>query len=253
MWQSCSISVEGTSHTLNGKPCQDSSLDYVCSTRHGDFLVLIVADGCGSSLYADTGSQTIAKEASECISYWLTRSSHQPDLLELIKFAFGHANLALRAKARLLHVDISELASTCLCVISSANHFAAAQIGDGIIVAEQNGACGCVFWPREGEYANTTHALTYANWHDYTQTISCVTTTSIESWFLATDGIQSISCHNSDHTPHRAFISPLWTKLRDISPEQLGFYVESLRSFLHSRKMNEATHDDKTIALAVRK
>ena len=251
-WKSCSKSIEGTSHIARGVACQDSSRAVSVNTTEGQFLILLAADGCGSSKHSDIGSQLITKEVTDCLNYWIRQAEVIPNLGDLIIYAFGHANQMLSRKADELSISIRDLASTCLCVVTGPTRFAAAQIGDGIIVRRNFGVTGCLFWPNQ-EYSNVTHTLIDKDWFHKTQVYnSCCTDDSADGWFLATDGIQDIACDSIGRLPHPGFIPVLFDKFsasKDNNEEAIG---DSLDNFLRSNRVNSVVNDDKTIVLACR-
>ena len=249
-WKVCATSIEGTSHIAKGMPCQDCSMALRLSSSSGSYLILIAADGCGSSTHSDIGSQLVAYEIVDCLAYWIKRSDVIPMLSDLLVFALGHANQMLHKKAIELSVPVRELASTCLCVVVGPSGFAAAQIGDGVIVRRSNGITGCLFWPSQ-EYANVTHTLADKDWFHKIQIHS---SSSIEdssaSWFVATDGVQDISCDAEKRIPHPGFVDALLDKLDNVPLESEPLVKEGLARFLRSDRVNSVVSDDKTIVLA---
>lgn len=251
-WKLCATSVEGTAHSSRGISCQDSSKAFRISTSKGSYFVLIAADGCGSSLHSDIGSELVSTEVSDCLSYWISRADATPILSELIIFAFGHASQMLSRKADELSISVRDLASTCLCVVIGPSSYAAAQIGDGVIVRRANGVAGCMFWPSQ-EYANVTHTLSDQNWMYKVQAYdSLLHDDSASGWFLATDGIQNIACDSTRKIPHVGFVSALIDKFASIPVTMEDFLQNALKQFLSSDRVGTAVSDDMTIVLACR-
>ena len=251
-WKVYAKSVEGTSHIASGIPCQDSVKTIRLSTTKGDFLILIAADGCGSSKHSDVGSELVTSEVSGCLAYWVGKSENMSNLSDLIIFAFGHANQMLSRKAKELSIPIRELASTCLCSVIGPNTFAAAQIGDGVIVRQNNGVSGCLFWPNQ-EYSNVTHTLIDKDWYCKTQVYNSSWFDDLaDCWFMATDGIQDIACDSKNRIPHPGFVSVLFDKFAATQIQGDEVTGDSLDSFLRSKRINAVVNDDKTIVLACR-
>lgn len=251
-WKIYSKSVEGTSHISTGIPCQDSAKTILLPTLKGDFIILIAADGCGSSKHSDIGSKLITNEVSDCIANCLRNNQNIHELSELIVFAFGHANQKLSKRAKELSIPIRELASTCLCSVIGPNNFAAAQIGDGVIVRQNNGVSGCLFWPNQ-EYSNVTHTLVDKDWRSKTQVYNSSWFDELaDCWFLATDGIQDIACNSANRIPHSGFVCFLFDKFSAIQDQGEGFTEDILGRFLRSKRINAVVNDDKTIVLACR-
>lgn len=251
-WKICTSSLQGTSHAASGLPCQDSNKCKRIQARFGEYIILVASDGCGSAKYAEIGSKIVVSEVTDCLGYWLKSSVVIPDLAELIALAFGHAHKCLIHKADTLLVTPNELAATCMCVVIGPDRFAAAQIGDGVIIVHSNGVCGCLFWPIQ-EYANVTHTLTGRDWRANTQTINAFSDCNMpDGWFLATDGIQAISCDYEKRVPISGFVSVLIEKFRRISNPTKESMQKVLEALLMSNRVSSAVSDDKTIILAFR-
>jgi hypothetical protein len=249
-WTFSHVSTVGSSHLSNDIPCQDTSIATRVITHKGEYIILAASDGCGTAKYSDLGSQLIISELTECLAYWIARPKLLPSLLDIIDFAFGHVHKKLVSKASLENISISQLAATCLCIVIGPGEFAAAQIGDGVIVGATNDVYGCLFWPSQ-EYANVTHSLTDKEWYKHVQKVSHHSNLALpNAWFLATDGIQSISCDYQKRVPHVGFVSGLIRRLRSLPSESETLMTESLDKFFRSDKINTAVSDDKTVVLA---
>ena len=251
-WRTCGSSCLGATHGACGLPCQDSNKHRSVHTRFGDYIILVVSDGCGTAKHSDIGSEIITSEVTSCISSCLQRSSVIPNLSDLIVHSLGHANQCLAKAATRLAISVNELAATCICLVVGPDRYAAAQIGDGIIVGLSNNVSGCLFWPSQ-EYANVTHSLTGRDWRSNTQTLdSSLTCTIPDSWFLATDGIQAIACDYEKKVPVSGFVSVLLDKFKRLSYLSEQDMQLALDTFLQSERVNSAVSDDKTVVLAFR-
>ncbi len=251
-WRICTSSLQGTSHFASGMPCQDSNKYKEVQAKSGNYIILVASDGCGSAKHADTGSDIVVSEVVDCLSYWIQNSVIIPDLSELIVYAFGSANQCLAKAAGKLTIPVNELAATCMCMVIGPDRYAAAQIGDGVIIGVSKGICGCLFWPNQ-EYANVTNALTGKDWRYNTQTVEIHSGHNMpDGWFLATDGIQAISCDYQKRVPVSGFISVLIEKFRRLSDSNTESMQTALEAFLKSERVNAAVSDDKTVILAFR-
>lgn len=251
-WRTCGSSFLGVTHVACGLPCQDSNKHKSVHTRFGDYLILVVSDGCGTAKHSDIGSNIVTSEVTNCIGSCLQRSTIIPSLSDLIVHSLGHANQCLAKAAIRLAISANDLAATCICLVVGPDRYAAAQIGDGIIVGLSNSVTGCLFWPSQ-EYANVTHSLTGRDWRENTQILdSSFTSTIPDSWFLATDGIQAIACDYEKKVPVAGFVSVLLDKFKRLShlPEQ--DMQLALDTFLQSERVNSTVSDDKTVLLAFR-
>ncbi len=251
-WKISARSIEGTSHINSGSPCQDASKALRISTNRGQFIILIAADGCGSSKYSETGSSLIVSEVSSCLQFWIERSSNTLLLGDVLLHAFGHAHQMLQRLAKDRSTPIRDFASTCLCLVIGPSSFAAAQIGDGVIVRRNNGVTGCLFWQQQ-EYANVTHTLVDNDWNGKTQVFDAVLTPDYgDGWLIATDGIQVIACDSDKMTPHPGFVPVLFDKFCGVDLAAEGIIHDGLSKFLRSDRVNSAVTDDKTIVIACR-
>ena len=251
-WRTCGSSFLGATHVVCGVPCQDSNKHRSVHTRFGDYIIIVVSDGCGTAKHSDIGSDIITFEVTSCISCCLQRSSIISNLSDLIVHSLGHANQCLARAATRLAISVNELAATCICLVVGPDRYAAAQIGDGIIVGLSNNVSGCLFWPSQ-EYANVTHSLTGRDWRSNTQTLdSSLTCTIPDSWFLATDGIQAIACDYEKKVPVSGFVSVLLDKFKRLSHLSEQDMQLALDTFLLSERVNSAVSDDKTVVLAFR-
>jgi hypothetical protein len=130
--------------------------------------------------------------------------------------------------------------------------FAAAQIGDGVIVRRNNGVSGCLFWQQQ-EYANVTHTLADYDWISKVQIFDSVSSCdSGDGWLIATDGIQDIACDSDKMAPHKGFIPVLFDKFCGVELGDEGIIQEGLSKFLRSDRVNSVVADDKTIVIACR-
>ncbi len=251
-WRISATSIKGTSHINNGLPCQDASAAFRISNAQGQFIILIAADGCGSSKYSEVGSRLIVSEVSNCLEFWIRSSRITLLLSDVLLHSFGHAHQMLHKHAKDLSIPVRDFASTCLCLVMGPASFAAAQLGDGVIVRRNNGVSGCLFWQQQ-EYANVTHTLVDNDWISKTQTYNSVSSCdSGDGWLLATDGIQGIACDSRRMIPHHGFVPVLFDKFCGDVLEDDGTIHEALSKFLRSDRVNSAVNDDKTIVIACR-
>jgi len=251
-WHIYASSIEGSSHLGKNLPCQDANQCRRVATRWGEYAIIVVSDGCGTARHADLGAKIVTTETLECLEAWLKCPVLTPDLSDLIEYSLGHAHQCLIRAAKHLSISAEELAATCICLVVGPDRYAAAQIGDGVIVRCSSGICGCLFWQKQ-EYANVTHSLTAKDWRDNMQTLGQMGRKSLpDSWFIATDGIQAISCDNITKTPSSGFVPVLIDKFRSFSHLPKSRIQESLEAFLRSEKVSSSVSDDKTIAIAFR-
>jgi len=252
-WCLASASSTGTSHIASGVECQDSSVYSIIGSIHGDAksLLLVVSDGAGSASQSSRGSRLVCTSIVECVEYWASKSV-TPDLSGLLLHSAGHARQVLRKTANAESRSISDFAATCLCLLITEDSLAALQVGDGLIIVENSsGSLGPVFWPRRYEYANSTTFLTSKNWFQDLQYLQW--TGHPKSFFLCSDGIQSISAYSQSMSVVPSFIDAFKTVLAGESPGYSDQASQRIMSFLDSDNVNSRTDDDKTIIVGIKR
>ena len=245
-WQIVSASVRGTSHKSFGYPCQDTH-DY--QQLPGSILVAAVADGAGSSSYAEIGSEIATRIAvSEATSRLSKDSSCETDdwqsfwtdILELIR-------AEIQVAAELRQVEVRELATTLILIAATPKWISVAQIGDGaIVVRDRQGAVIGLTTPPAGEYPNETNFLTspsalddiqFRLWHGEPAQVA-----------VFSDGLQRLALKMPEGIPHQPFFAPLFDFVAQVTDEQEA--TDQLLKFLESPRIAERADDDLTLLLA---
>jgi hypothetical protein len=249
MWSFVYHSECGSSHAKDGRECQDFSLATKVSTANDEVLIAACADGAGSASLSSVGAELACGRAIEIIAEAL-QNGLAPSNIDRETFAewFRCVHGALRAKAESLGVAARELACTLLIVIAASDTTACAQVGDGAIVIPDNEIYSVVFWPDNGEYANTTYFLTDPAFETHLMARMLGRVSAIA---VMTDGLQRLALDFSAQAPHEPFFAPLFKALGS-APFAEDLAVP-LRQFLSSSAVNERTDDDKTLLLAMRR
>jgi hypothetical protein len=151
-------------------------------------------------------------------------------------------------QANELKAELRDFASTLLMAVVGEQAAAFVQVGDGGIVILDDAAYRPVFWPRHGEYVNTTNFVT----DDNVSEAVCfeLLEKRIDEVALFTDGMESLVLELGARQAHQPFFAPLFGVLRDISA--VDELVEPFSTFLDSPTINERTDDDRTLILATR-
>jgi hypothetical protein len=248
-WKVLAGSTAGTSHTRVGTPCQDYSLVTFAGPAELPTVVLVCADGAGSSSRADRGAKlasiTVATAATSALDAGLLVTDITSET------AIGWYEVARRRlalEACIEGLDIREYACTLLLAIVCDRSALFVQIGDGAIVFRANGDYQTAFWPQSGEYANTTNFLSARDFHQHLgfRAVS----SPLDDVALITDGLQPLALHNATRTVHAPFFDPMFAALRSESdPDRLEV---PLRQFLTSTPVTTRTDDDTTLILATR-
>ena len=256
-WRVMRASVQGTSHSRTGQPCQDSSS--VGEDAPDGMLVAAIADGAGSAELSADGSR-IAASAATKEAVRLMRLHVQPYyegvLEEILKESVHYARKELQAEARRREKELRSFATTLIIAICAPEITGAAQIGDGAMVTadkrmpqdDEDGGYVLFSAPQRGEYANTTNFITSSGWQNSLEVRTRRGAVSRLAMF--TDGIQSIALNAaSDNAPHAPFFDPLfrWADKQ----EDAGATSRSLAAFLSSPRVTARADDDLTLLLAV--
>ncbi len=250
-WRYVQATVSGVAHRVSGSEGQDACAVQVLTLPDGSSaLAMAVADGAGSALRSREGAEqachTLLAECAASLSQ-ATAADWNPALAE----SWLHTvQAALTQRAEAAGAPVREFACTLLGAVIAANQALFLQIGDGVIVMGTGDGYRPVFWPQGGEYPNETFFVTDAT---AASRLDCVLLTeSITEVALLTDGLQPLALHYQTRQAHQPFFRPLFQCLRDYPetgcPHAL---TAALAQFLDSPAINQRTHDDKTLILAL--
>ena len=250
MWRCLADSVTGTSHRGAGMPCQDGHR--ITTRRVGalDYLVIACADGAGSASHSDVGAR-VACEAAVTLILDTIDTGHQLASVDRaaaqvwVEHIRGHVS----AEGNRLGVPARQVACTLLLAVVGAEQAVFIHVGDGaIVVRNSNGMLTPVFWPKTGEYANTTFFVTEPDVAEMFQFERRLGT--IEAIAVFTDGLQGLALNYADRSAYEPFFGPMFNLLR--TAEEPSDLDVPFRAFLDSPAINERTDDDKTLVVAVR-
>lgn len=250
-WRYVQATVPGVAHRVSGSEGQDACAVQMLTLPEGSpVLVMAVADGAGSALRSREGAEqachTLLAECAATLAQ-TTTEDWSPALAE----TWLHAvQAALTHQAETAGVPIREFACTLLGAVIAPDRALFLQIGDGVIVIGTGDGYRPVFWPQGGEYPNETFFVTDAT---ATSRLDCVLLTeSITEVALLTDGLQPLALHYQTRQAHEPFFRPLFQCLRDYPETGCPVALATaLEQFLDSPAINQRTHDDKTLILAL--
>jgi hypothetical protein len=144
---------------------------------------------------------------------------------------------------------IKDYACTLIGVVATNDHTLYFQIGDGCIVTGDGAGYRTIFWPEQGEYANTTY---------FVSDDTFLTHVKIERHEAApdeialfTDGLQNLVLSFSTRTVHDGFFRPLFAALRKKPDNGFADLTIHLTALLSCDDVNARSDDDKTLILAV--
>ncbi len=254
-WQVTSASAQGSSHVKSGQPCQDSVRyrTYRALGTPRDTLVAAVADGAGSAPYGGSGALEAANTSIHTATERLRENPNGTgaDILERILVeSMCAAQKRLDETAHRQGHRIDDYATTLLLAIYAGGTLAAAQIGDGAIIAgSSDGDYHFITSPARGEYANETNFITGRNALTVCQ-FHVRTDLNVEYIAMFTDGIQNLALDYRRGIPHTPFFRSTFDWLVQ-QPDEVQAYT-GLRRFLQSSRVREHTNDDVTLLLARR-
>lgn len=251
-WKIIRASVIGTSHLENDTECQDSCWADCVRTESGNgYLVTVVSDGAGSSLYGGVGSDITCEILASSITSSLEKkqddSLTEENVIEWVK----DVRRKIYTIAEEKNLTARDYACTVLCSIITETIALFFQIGDGAIVVSKSDVLGVVFWPDSGEYANSTYFITDKD--AISNLRVTVVKSNISEIALFSDGIQNLALSYKEKIPFNPFFDPMFNILRKRKKTNCDDLDEQLKLFLSNKEINSRTDDDKTLVLATKK
>ena len=252
-WRVLGASVVGTSHSKLGRGCED---DNGAARLADGTIVVVVADGAGSAPRSAEGS-ACAVEAGVARAAALLEGAAHPDSEEgwqatlsdvLADIRAAIERLAEGAEADAPRAELRSFATTVLGAVVTEAWLAAAQIGDGGVVArEADGRFTLVLKPQHGEHINETFFVTQ---DDYLRRAEFVARPVDEVTGLAlfTDGLEQLALQMPGYRPYAPFFTSLFEFADDPEAD-----TDGVEEFLTSERVCARTDDDKTLVLAVRR
>jgi hypothetical protein len=249
-WKSACASVTGSSHTSRGEKGQDACSAGTVRLSDNDYFIGIAADGAGSTTDGGRG----ARIACGMISGGVRETIRdKPDLSvitdEEVQGWIAAARGAIEEEADEYGKKPRDYATTVLCAVAGNGHALFFQIGDGAMVTIAGTECRTVFWPEQGEYANTTYFLTDGQYADHLQIARAAAPDGIA---LFTDGLQTLALSFAQKSAHPGFFLPLLAALKNSPEDGLGSFSGQLETFLSREDISARSDDDRTLVLAAR-
>jgi len=250
-WKHIAASVTGISHLNRNESGQDYCRVQVVQFGDSEYFIGLVADGAGSTADGGVGAQiacdTILAGIADSIR---TKGDVAALPAEEVDDWVSTARDAIAAQALLEGKPVREYACTLVGCVIAENFALYFQIGDGGIVISEESGYTPVFWPDQGDYANTTYFITDEAFLSHLSQLR--SDTPPPEIALFTDGLQNLVLSFSQKTAHAGFFKPLFETIRKSPGGENLVLTEQLRAFLTSREINERSDDDKTLILAVR-
>lgn len=254
-WRYIFASVAGASHEKNDLPCQDVSACRVLADADGaPVLVAVVADGAGSAPHSDVGASLACSLITSKATHFLQQSNLRGLTRDIIAEWLRAFRLQVRARAAARSLTARDFACTALAAIVGEERAAFLQIGDGAIVVsrrDEPDEYAWVFWPQQGEYANTTYFATDGAASE--RLAFEVVDGRVDEAVLFTDGLQLLALHYESRTAFAPFFRPFFAALRPAAAGHSARLSEALAGFLRSPRVTARTDDDKTLVVATRR
>jgi hypothetical protein len=249
MWKAIYDSVQGTSHQSAEIPCQDACCVASLTDPH-EMFIAICADGAGSAQHSERGAKAVCKLFIQFLQQAPPDSFSDPQATaNSIVEVCSKIRTEIESIATAEQIELRELACTMLASIVFGTFAVFVQIGDGAIVVLGERGYETVFWPQSGEYLNTTNFLTDA---EYAKKLEVrIVDSRVDEFAMFTDGLERLALRVNDRAAHEPFFRPLFQSLR--AATQPDDYLQPLRQFLTSQRVNDRTDDDKTLILATRR
>lgn len=247
-WRCIGASVIGVSHQRHDKPCQDYW--HHCILPTGE-LVVAVADGAGSAPMAQAGAQLVVEGALAAVQ--ARRRRYQPASRkawrDLVAQAFGAAQRTVARQAEQTGYTPRDYAATLVLAIVTPDLVTCGLIGDcAIVVATGESELHSLCQPQRGLYANTTYFATH---HSHRERLDLqLWEGAISGVALFSDGLLSLAMNIEQNRPYAPFFTPLFAFAAEATDS--GEAGQALAAFLASERVNQRTHDDKTLVLVTR-
>ncbi len=249
-WKYTSSSVTGRSHADRGESGQDYNRAGSIRIADREFFIGLAADGAGSTTDGGRGAAIACETAWACITAALRQDDDLSRVTEdMIRRWVSAARDAIAAEAAGTGKQLKDYACTLVGSVAGLNQALFFQIGDGAIVVGAGGEYRTIFWPEQGEYANTTFFVTDESYLDRLAILHCGSSPAEIALF--TDGLQNLVLSFSQKKAHAGFFRPLFEALRMDPGNGFSGLSCQLGSFLAREDISARSDDDKTLVLAV--
>jgi len=249
-WKYIASSVTGKSHADRNEPGQDYCRAGVVQIDGREFFIGLAADGAGSTVCGGEGARIACETTYQEILDTIRHTQENAPVPETaIRAWITSSRDAIADHAKSQDTPLKEYACTMLGFVSGDHYSTYFQIGDGGIVVSNEENYDTVFWPEQGEYANTTFFISDDAFLDHLKIARHDTVP--EKIALFTDGLQNLVLSYANKTAHAGFFTPLFEALKKDPDNQIMDLSSQLDTFLSQDDINERSDDDKTLILAV--
>jgi hypothetical protein len=249
-WRWIEASVTGQSHIESNEKGQDYCRTRVIQISDKEFFISLVSDGAGSTVNGGLGAKIICDAMMDNIISSVRNENIANVSEEEIKSWVASARDLLDTTAKQIELPIREYACTLLGAVISDRNSLFFQIGDGGIVTQFDTLYEPLFWPEQGEYANTTFFVSDEEFLKHLMVKKF--NSAPKEIALFTDGLQNLVLSYSEKTAHSGFFIPLFDFIRKNPHNEFIDLSGQLRFFLNRPEINARSDDDKTLVLATR-
>jgi hypothetical protein len=248
-WKVTHASVTGKAHTDRGERGQDFSRAGTIQLSDTEFFIGIAADGAGSTTDGGRGAEIACGTLYEKITGAVRDSGDLTRITDQnVREWLAASREAIVADARESGKRLKDYACTVLGTVAGNNRAVFFQIGDGAIVARSGEDYQTIFWPEQGEYANTTYFITDEQYPDHLHILHAESPDEIA---IFTDGLQNLVLSFSQKKAHPGFFRPLFESLRKDPGNGFPGFSAQLENFLCRDDISARSDDDKTLVLAM--
>lgn len=244
-WVVLSASVQGARHIQSALPCQDAHAYRVIDAFT---LVAAVADGLGSAVFAQAGAELATGGAVAYIEQELGKAipGDEAGWTQLVREGFLAACDRLKEEAQKNQAELRDYDTTLILAILTDDWLVTGHIGDGAVVASmEDSDLIVVSVPQNDEYVNVTFPLTMPDMINIAEFKA--RPARVNALALMSDGMQHVSIHSIDNTPHQPFFEPLFRQLPGV--KDMHKASQNLAEFMASERISSHTDDDKTLIL----
>jgi hypothetical protein len=244
-WVVVGASVQGTSHAKISLPCQDA---HAYKVVNDSIIIAAVADGLGTAIYSQAGSQLAAASAVAYLEQELDKAIPRDadTWIQLVRESFLSACARLEHEARKNQAALRDYSTTLILAVLTNDWLVTGHIGDGAAVASlEEGGLVLISLPQNEEYVNVTFPLTMPDMVNVAEFKACPA--KVKALALMSDGMQRVSIRTADNTPHQPFFEPLFRQLPGV--KDMHKASQNLAEFMASERICSHTDDDKTLIL----
>jgi len=249
-WKHLSLSVTGKSHSDRNEPGQDYCRTGALRFSDRDFFIGLAADGAGSTTHGGVGAEIACETLYLKILSVIREGDNISSVTDDdIRAWVTAAREAIATRAQGEGKRIKDYACTLIGVVATSDQALYFQIGDGCIVTGDGTGYNTIFWPEQGEYANTTYFVSDDAFLAHIKIERHETAPNEIALF--TDGLQNLVLSFSTRTVHDGFFRPLFAALRKKPDNGFADLTTHLTALLSRDDVNARSDDDKTLILAV--